>query len=255
MPIIGTNTAPRGLATTKAIQASFASQRIAIQHPRGPDRDSNVEVEYTAARDCLGCSASEARSSESSIIASDTIANTRSQVSSVYITLFAVSHASRSRSPLPQFLPSPREALTKWGKAVERLLADSRPASGTQSPAVSETDSHAVRRQARTPTAMDLAALYAFAEREALSRLCDILDEVRITLSQIPQCTDFYSNRRSSLLENSLASKPFLHHTSFPLNKRTTTYNSHTLTDYTVSIAHRLQMYRIIEHTTWYNLA
>lgn len=27
------------------------------------------------------------------------------------------------------------------------------------------------------------------------------------------------------------------------------------LTDYTVSIAHRLQMYRIIELTTWYNLA
>lgn len=25
---------------------------------------------------------------------------------------------------------------------------------------------------------MDLAALYAFAEREALSRLCDVLDEV-----------------------------------------------------------------------------
>jgi hypothetical protein len=179
MSIISTDPAPRGVAIAKAIQASFAPQRIAIQHPRGADRNSDVEAEYTPARDSLGCSASEARSSESSIIASDTIANTRSQVSSVYITLFAVSHASRSRSPLPQFLPSPREALTKWGKAVERLLADSRPASGAQSPAVSETDSHAMRRQARTPTAMDLAALYAFAEREALSRLCDILDEVR----------------------------------------------------------------------------
>ena len=27
---------------------------------------------------------------------------------------------------------------------------------------------------------MDLAALYAFAEREALSRLCDVLEEVNI---------------------------------------------------------------------------
>lgn len=31
-----------------------------------------------------------------------------------------------------------------------------------------------------TPNAMDLAALYAFAEREALSRLCDVLDEVSV---------------------------------------------------------------------------
>jgi hypothetical protein len=178
------------------------------------------------------------------------MSDARSQVSSVYITLFAVSHASRSRSPLPQFLPSPREALTKWGKAVERLLADSRPASGAQSPAVSETDSHAMRRQARTPTAMDLAALYAFAEREALSRLCDILDEVRIAAPSALQCPESYSARPSSSPENSLAFKLFLHHTSFPLNKRTMTYNSHTSTDNTVSIAHRLQMYRIIEHTT-----
>ncbi|KAJ9092812.1 hypothetical protein QFC21_006688 [Naganishia friedmannii] len=98
-------------------------------------------------------------------------------VSSVYITIFAVAHASRSRSPLPQFLPSPREALNKWGKAVERLLGDSRPSSGTQSPISSENGGHIHPRGLKTSNAMDLAALYAFAEREALSRLCDVLDE------------------------------------------------------------------------------
>lgn len=105
---------------------------------------------------------------------------TRVQVSSVYITLFALAHASRSRSPLPQFLPSPRDALNKWGKAVEKLLGESRPPSGTQSPAVSETDAGMCPKRTVTPNAMDLAALYAFAEREALSRLCDILDEVSL---------------------------------------------------------------------------
>ncbi|KAJ9122833.1 hypothetical protein QFC24_003869 [Naganishia onofrii] len=98
-------------------------------------------------------------------------------VSSVYMTLFAIGHASRSRSPLPQFLPSPRDALNKWGKAVERLLGESRPPSGTQSPVPSESGGHAYPRGLKTSNAMDLAALYAFAEREALSRLCDVLDE------------------------------------------------------------------------------
>ncbi|KAJ9119016.1 hypothetical protein QFC22_003505 [Naganishia vaughanmartiniae] len=98
-------------------------------------------------------------------------------VSSVYITLFAIGHASRSRSPLPQFLPSPHEALNKWGKAVEKLLGESRPPSGTQSPVPSENGPHVFPRGLRTSNAMDLAALYAFAEREALSRLCDVLDE------------------------------------------------------------------------------
>jgi hypothetical protein len=104
--------------------------------------------------------------------------NSDFQVSSVYITLFAIGHASRSRSPLPQFLPSPRDALNKWGKAVERLLGESRPPSGTQSPVPSESGGHAYPRGLKTSNAMELAALYAFAEREALSRLCDVLDEV-----------------------------------------------------------------------------
>lgn len=145
----------------------------------------------------------------------------------MYITLFAISHASRSRSPLPQFLPSPREALTKWGKTVERLLADSRPASGAQSPTVSEAESHPYRRQPRTPTAMDLAALYAFAEREALSRLCDVLDEVRGEPLRAHRPSDIAYPRPSNLPENSLAFKRFLPQASSQLRKRIMTYNTY----------------------------
>lgn len=70
--------------------------------------------------------------------------------------------------------------MNKWGKAVEKLLGESRPPSGSQSPAVSETEAGTCPRRMATPNAMDLAALYAFAEREALSRLCDVLDEVSV---------------------------------------------------------------------------
>ena len=48
----------------------------------------------------------------------------RPQVSSILVHLFACSHAFRSRLPLPQFLPSPREAVRNWeAKALEGLLA------------------------------------------------------------------------------------------------------------------------------------
>jgi hypothetical protein len=74
MSISRTDPALGGLSAAQAVQAALAPQRLAIQHSRGSDRNSNVEVEYTAARDCLGCSASAARSGEFSFLASKTTA-------------------------------------------------------------------------------------------------------------------------------------------------------------------------------------
>ena len=95
-------------------------------------------------------------------------------VSSVYIVLFAVAHAARSRTPLPQFMTSPVEAVNNWAKAVEEHLN-----SGSRSRSRSPT-----RRGepeglpgSRT-TSPELAVLYACAEREALSQLSHCMEDV-----------------------------------------------------------------------------
>jgi F0F1-type ATP synthase delta subunit len=75
------------------------------------------------------------------------------QVSSVLINLWACAHAFRSRSALPQFIPSPRIPLAELMASV---------------------DTHARNRPQQT----DLAILYAMAENEALAEVCDILEEV-----------------------------------------------------------------------------
>lgn len=77
-----------------------------------------------------------------------------------------------------------------------------------------------------TPNAMDLAALYAFAEREALSRLCDVLDKVRWIATPFAPFTELVAAARpSNTLENSLASKRSLPLKLFPLAIRKKTYN------------------------------
>lgn len=95
-------------------------------------------------------------------------------VSSVYIVMFAVAHAARSRTPLPQFMTSPVEAVNNWAKAVEEHL-NSGSRSRSRSPTHrGETEGLAGSRV----TSPELAVLYACAEREALSQLSHCMEDV-----------------------------------------------------------------------------
>jgi hypothetical protein len=80
--------------------------------------------------------------------------------------MFAVAHAARSRTPLPQFMSSPIEAVQAWAQAVEEHL-NSGTRSRTHSPSRNETDNMVSTRTASP----ELAVLYACAEREALYQL------------------------------------------------------------------------------------
>jgi hypothetical protein len=81
--------------------------------------------------------------------------------------MFAVAHAARSRTPLPQFMSSPIEAVQAWAKAVEEHLN-----SGTRSRSRSPNSRNDAESTISTrTTSPELAVLYACAEREALYQL------------------------------------------------------------------------------------
>jgi len=88
--------------------------------------------------------------------------------------MFAVAHAARSRTPLPQFMSSPIEAVHAWATAVEDHLN-----SGTRSRSRSPSSRREVENMipSRT-TSPELAVLYACAEREALYQLSHSVVEV-----------------------------------------------------------------------------
>lgn len=103
------------------------------------------------------------------------------QISTVLINLWSCSHAFGSRSPLLQFLPSPRIPLSELMDVTEEharhLLALRKQATngsagngGTvQAPGVpSLTESYQA----------ELAVVYGMAENEALGEVCSILEEV-----------------------------------------------------------------------------
>lgn len=117
------------------------------------------------------------------------------QVSAVYITLYAVSHASRSRTPLPQFLPSPLDALNQLAAAAEDHLYRNRSPSGSPTRPSTPTEETRGRKDSRTSaksSASELGTLYAFAEMDALRQLCHTVEDVRILPVQtgIPRIAD-----------------------------------------------------------------
>ncbi|GBE82545.1 hypothetical protein SCP_0409290 [Sparassis crispa] len=78
-------------------------------------------------------------------------------MSSVCIILFACQHAFRTREPLPQFLPSTRQALSVLQSHVRKSLQRA-----------SEDDPHS----------MGLSLVYAFAEQDVMKNLVDTLEEL-----------------------------------------------------------------------------
>ncbi len=95
-------------------------------------------------------------------------------VSSVLIALFALSHSFRSRTSLPQFIPSPRRALGELMEAIDqharRIRLRRKEASGAGD-ASAISDLNDVR-------ALEISIVYAMAEGEALNELCLVLDQV-----------------------------------------------------------------------------
>jgi len=93
--------------------------------------------------------------------------------------MFAVAHAARSRTPLPQFMSSPIEAVHAWATAVEEHLN-----SGTRSRSRSPSSRNEVESTIATrTTSPELAVLYACAEREALYQLShSVVDVSRAVL-------------------------------------------------------------------------
>ncbi|WVF67982.1 hypothetical protein IAT40_002744 [Kwoniella sp. CBS 6097] len=119
----------------------------------------------------------------------------RELISTILINLWACGHAFQSRSPLPQFLPSPRSPLAELMEVTDEHARDmrafrhtyvdgegktrerGRALGGTAmerersaSPAVSGTSSATYQAE--------MAILYAMAENEALGEVCNILEEI-----------------------------------------------------------------------------
>lgn len=114
-------------------------------------------------------------------------------VSSVYVVMFAVAHASRSRTPLPQFMTSPIEAVNNWAKAVEEHLN-----SGSRSRSRSPTHrSESAGLPTPRTTSPELAVLYACAEREALSKLSHSVVDVSFDMCDFAYC---YINAKQSIV-------------------------------------------------------
>ena len=97
----------------------------------------------------------------------------RELISAILVNLWALGQCFRSRSPLPQYLPSPRPPLESIMDAVDehaRMLSRNRHL---------ESDAEGKDK---------LSILYGMAENEALAELCDTLDEVS-SRSLKPQLT------------------------------------------------------------------
>jgi hypothetical protein len=93
----------------------------------------------------------------------------RELVSAILTNLWALSQSFRSRSPLPQYLPSTRLPLNELVEAIDVHSHRSRPRSRHISTASDGTIS---------VDNSDLGTLYSMAENEALVDLCNIIDEL-----------------------------------------------------------------------------
>lgn len=103
-------------------------------------------------------------------------------VSAILINLWACSQAFRSRSPLPQFLPSPRLALEELMITVDAHTRSTRQRTRSGISQRSATPSTMIDGGAKDEKGgkQQLAMLYAMAEGEALREVCDLIDEVCI---------------------------------------------------------------------------
>jgi hypothetical protein len=82
------------------------------------------------------------------------------QVSAILVNLWALCQCFRSRSPLPQYLPSPRTSLDGLMLAMDDLA-------------------RAQAAEVNSPTHGDqLGILYGMAENEAIGELCTVLEEL-----------------------------------------------------------------------------
>lgn len=82
----------------------------------------------------------------------------RELISCVCVSLFACEHVFKARQPLPQFLPSSRQALSQLERHVKEQIGQ--------------------RRQAGGGAQMGLPLVYAFAESEVLNDVVDTLEEL-----------------------------------------------------------------------------
>lgn len=81
------------------------------------------------------------------------ISGLAAQISCVCVSLFACEHVFKARQPLPQFLPSSRQALSQLERHVKEQIGQ--------------------RRQAGGGAQMGLPLVYAFAESEVIAgNLC-----------------------------------------------------------------------------------
>src|ERR1700727_2608544 len=79
------------------------------------------------------------------------------QISCICVSLFACEQVFRARQPLPQFLPSSKQALKRLEIHVEERIRQAREANGN---------------------VMGLSLVYAFAESEVMEDIVDTLEEL-----------------------------------------------------------------------------
>ncbi|WWC65162.1 uncharacterized protein I303_107776 [Kwoniella dejecticola CBS 10117] len=122
----------------------------------------------------------------------------RELISTILINLWACAHSFHSRSPLPQFLPSPRSPLSELMEVTDQHARDirafrnsytstftamdeqSRGRDRSISPSVNmhRPGNSTANTEERVDYQAEMAILYAMAENEALGEVCNILEEI-----------------------------------------------------------------------------
>lgn len=165
-------------STSQAAWPSHALECGTAANIRASDRDPGAAGWIAEKGGSIACSSVAERPRKPGMsqrmMCSTTERMSPRQVSAIFVSIYAVAHALRSNMPMPQFLPVPLEVLTDLGTAVDEHLRESRE-SRPASPASSVVG---ISQLKSSVDRMQLATLYAFAEREALTRLCQAVDEV-----------------------------------------------------------------------------
>ncbi|OCF58481.1 hypothetical protein L486_04514 [Kwoniella mangroviensis CBS 10435] len=115
----------------------------------------------------------------------------RELISTILINLWACAHSFHSRSPLPQFLPTPRSPLSELMEVTDQHARDirafrdtfneedirGRKRSSSPSP-ITMNRSSSAQGNGEVDYQAEMAILYAMAENEALGEVCNILEEI-----------------------------------------------------------------------------
>ncbi|EIW69858.1 hypothetical protein TREMEDRAFT_73636 [Tremella mesenterica DSM 1558] len=112
----------------------------------------------------------------------------RGRVSAILVNLWACSQSFRSRTALPQFLPSPRTALAELSAAADEHAKRIRQVRKDDFLSREDSATRSERNQA------ELAALYAMAENEALAEVCNILEELVAAARTLFGSKTFYTD-------------------------------------------------------------